>query len=69
MNQLKKIEVTELTAEEAAAMTGGRPIPNYVKCITTTLTRGEGSVRTLLLGFGLLGTARMVGVAAGCANF
>ena len=60
--------ITELTAEECITTIGGGEIRNYVRCVVGTLTSGGGGIRTLLLGAGLFGLARAVGVAVGCAN-
>lgn len=57
-----------LTADECAAITGGGEIKNYLRCVAGTLTSGGGGIRTLVLGVGLFGLARMAGVAVGCAN-
>jgi hypothetical protein len=60
--------VTELTKEECAGVTGGGEISNYVRCVGITLTSGGGGIKTLVLGVGLFGLARILGVAVGCAN-
>lgn len=60
--------VKELTTEECMAITGGGGVTNYLRCMATTLTSGGGGVRTLLLGVGIFGLARTIGVAVGCAN-
>ena len=60
--------ITEITIEECLATKGGGEIKNYVRCVTATLTTGGGGLRTMLLGPGLFGLARALGVAVGCAN-
>ena len=60
--------MTMLTPAESAAIIGGGDIRTYVKCVTMTLTRGEGGITTMIWGLGLFGVARMVGVAVGCAS-
>jgi hypothetical protein len=64
----KENYMIELTAEECKATTGGGEIKNYLRCVGTTMTSGGGSLRTLVLGVGLFGLARLAGVAVGCAN-
>ncbi len=54
-----------LTPAQAARVTGGGDINNYVKSVATTLTREGGALGALIVGLGLLGTARIIGVAAG----
>ena len=61
-------QITEITEEECLATKGGGEFKNYVKCVAATLTSGGGGIRTMLLGAGLFGLARAVGVAVGCAN-
>lgn len=58
----------ELTIDECRSITGGGEIKSYLRCVGATLTGGGGGIRTLVLGVGLFGLARMVGVAVGCAN-
>lgn len=60
--------LTELTMSETMTITGGGDIKSYVRCVATTLTSGGGGFRTFVLGLGLFGMARMVGVAVGCSN-
>lgn len=59
---------TELTIDECMSITGGGGIKSYLRCVGATLTGGGGGIRTFVLGVGLFGLARMVGVAVGCAN-
>lgn len=54
-----------LTPAESAVIIGGGDIRTYVKCVAMTLTRGEGAIKTMVLGLGLFGAARMIGVAIG----
>jgi hypothetical protein len=58
----------ELTAEECMGIIGGGEVSNYLRCVVTTLSSGGGGVRTLMLGVGVFGLARLIGVAVGCAN-
>ena len=67
-SEVLKCGATELTTEESRAIAGGGEITNYIRCVSTTLTSGGGGIRTLVLGVGLFGLARMLGVAVGCAN-
>jgi len=60
--------IKELTVEECNNITGGGEIKNYIRCVGATLTSGGGGIRTLMLGVGLFGMARILGVAVGCAN-
>lgn len=64
----KQNHIVELTTVECRAISGGGEITNYLRCVGTTLTSGGGGIRTLVLGVGLFGLARMAGVAVGCAN-
>lgn len=66
--QTVRKNVTQLNHEECVAITGGGEIQTYVRCVGATLTRGGGGIRTLVLGVGLFGLARILGVAVGCAN-
>lgn len=60
--------VQRLDVSESISISGGGEIRNYVTCVTRTLTSGGGGIRTAVLGVGLFGLARMLGVAVGCAN-
>ena len=61
--------ITELSVKECRnIMGGGGPVKTYIRCVTATLTSGGGGIRTMLLGAGLFGLARALGVAVGCAN-
>jgi hypothetical protein len=57
-----------LSKEECRNLSGGS-WRTKVKCLTGALFTGDGLLRTGLLGGGLFGVARMIGVAAGCAGF
>ncbi len=57
-----------LSAEECANLRGGGEIRATVTCVARSLTTGGGAIRTMVLGLGLFGMARIVGVAVGCAN-
>jgi hypothetical protein len=63
--------ITFLHKDESAMIYGGGPGPLkvYLKCVFNSLAVGEGAIRTGLLGAGLFGFARAIGVAAGCAGF
>jgi hypothetical protein len=61
-------KIKELTKEECIGITGGGEVTNYLRCMASTLTSGGGGVRTLVLGVGIFGLARLIGVAVGCAN-
>lgn len=63
-----KNSMTELSPTESALIVGGGDITNYLRCVSSTLTSGGGGVRTLMLGVGLFGIARLLGVAVGCSN-
>lgn len=57
-----------LNVSESAAIVGGGDIKSYIRCVSATMTSGGGGIRTLLLGVGLFGMARMLGVAVGCSS-
>jgi hypothetical protein len=60
--------VTELTNKECMSIRGGSEVTNYQRCVATTLTSGGGGIRGLILGVGLFGVCRMLGVAVGYMN-
>jgi hypothetical protein len=62
------LEVHHLNAEECRSISGGGDIISYVKCVAETLTSGTGGFRTFVLGYGLFGMARLMGVLTGCAS-
>ena len=67
-NEVLNSGFNPLLAEECINLRGGGEIRNTVTCIARTLTTGRGAIRTGILGFGLFGCARLIGVAVGCAN-
>lgn len=60
--------VSGLTRLEMSEISGHGPFGDFCRCVGATLTRGNGAIKTMFLGAGLFGVARILGVAVGCAD-
>jgi hypothetical protein len=60
--------MTELTSTESAGIIGGGGIDDYFSCVAATLTNPRAAFKTFVLGVGLFGMARLIGVAVGCSS-
>jgi hypothetical protein len=60
---------TEISQSEAASISGGNGIGDFLRCVRGTLLNGTaGKIRTIVLGTTLWGMARTMGVLVGCGT-